>query len=357
MKDADSKSVKDASEPGDGRHRGVGARRGSDAVTMRDVARLAGVSTITVSRGLSAPGKLTAETLDKVNRAIERTGYVPNLVAGALATSRSRLIAVFVPRISNLVYAETLASFIAPIKEAGYQVLFGETGFSEREEETLIAAVLSRRPDGLLLTGVHHSNRCRRMLLSANIPVVEMWDLSETPIDVVVGFSHVAVGEAVAAFGLSRGYPDFAVVSVDDPRALVRKQCFGRALGRGGARLRDATFAGPANLRTGRDGLSLLIDQGFRGGLVFCSSDVIAHGVLTEAAARGLAVPGVVSVIGFGDQSFAEATVPSLTTVRVKRAAMGERAAHTLLERIEHAVQAERVIDVGFEIIERDSTR
>jgi len=355
--DAKSKAEKEASNLPVRRRRGQAGHRGSDAVTMQEVARLAGVSTITVSRAISAPGKLAAATLDKVNRAIERTCYVPNLVAGALASNRSRLVAVVVPRISNLVYAETIASFIAPVKEAGYQVLFGETGFSEREEEALIAAVLSRRPDGILLTGVRHSNRCRRMLLSADIPVVEIWDLTETPIDAVVGFSHVAVGEAVASFGLSRGYTDFAIVSVDDERALIRKKSFERALARHGVSIRDATFRGPASLQTGRDGLSTLLRENFRRGLIFCSSDVIAHGVLTETSARGLKVPDEISVIGFGDQTFAHATFPTLTTVRVERAAMGLRAAQKLLERMEHTTVSDRVSDVGFEIIERNSTR
>ena len=325
---------------------------------MKEIARIAGVSTITVSRAISAPDKLSTQTLEKVTRAIERTGYVPNLVAGALASSRSRLVAVAVPRISNPVYAETIVGFIGPLKDAGYQVLFGETSYFEQEEEALIAAVLSRRPDGILLTGVHHSSRCRRMLLSSGIPVVEIWDLTETPIDVVVGFSHAAVGEAVAEFGLAHGYTEFAIVSMDDERAMVRKRSYERSLARRNVHVRHAAvFPGAARLQAGRDGLSKLLGDGFRSGLIFCSSDVMAHGVLTEAAARGLNVPGDISIIGFGDQNFAPATFPALTTVRVERATMGRLAAQKLLERIEHASVSDRVIDVGFEIIERDSTR
>ncbi|WP_029010487.1 LacI family DNA-binding transcriptional regulator [Azospirillum halopraeferens] len=333
-------------------------RRGSEAVTMEEVARVAGVSTITVSRAISAPHKLSAATLDKVNRAIERTGYVPNLVAGALASSRSRLVAAAVPLISNPVYAETIHGFIAPVKEAGYQVLFGESGYTESEEEALIAAVLSRRPDGILLTGVRHSARCRRMLLSAAVPVVEIWDLTQTPVDVVVGFSHEAVGETVAAFAAEHGYRAFGVVSVDDERAMVRKASFARALARRGlGPLHDATFPGPASLQLGRDGLSALIRDGFADGVVFCSSDVLAQGVLTEALARGLTIPGQVSVIGFGDQSFARATFPALTTVHIDRASMGRCAARKLLDRIRGAAVPDRVVDVGFAIVERESTR
>jgi LacI family gluconate utilization system Gnt-I transcriptional repressor len=358
MMNAGSKAEKMPSHERAGRRRGPGSRRGSDAVTMKEIARIAGVSTITVSRAISAPDKLSATTLEKVTRAIERTGYVHNLVAGALASSRSRLVAVAVPRISNPVYAETIVGFIEPLKKAGYQVLFGETSYFEQEEETLIAAVLSRRPDGILLTGVHHSNRCRRMLLSSGIPVVEIWDLTETPIDVVVGFSHAAVGEAVANFGLMRGYKDFAIVSMDDDRAMIRKQSYERSLARHDVHVRHAAiFPGAARLQAGRDGLSVLLRDGFRGGLIFCSSDVMAHGVLTEAAARGLKVPDDISIIGFGDQNFAHATFPALTTVRVERATMGLLAAQKLLERIEHVTISERVINVGFEIIERDSTR
>jgi LacI family gluconate utilization system Gnt-I transcriptional repressor len=178
--------------------------RATGSVTLSDVAKLAGVSPITVSRVLNQPEKVAPKTLAKVQKAIARTGYVPNLLAGGLASRRSRLIAAIVPSIANSVYAETIKFFSEKMREAGYQVLLGESGYSEEQEESLIATILQSRPDGVFLTGINHSSQAKRLLLAADIPVVETWDITPTPLDVVVGFSHQRVGQAVATYLLCR---------------------------------------------------------------------------------------------------------------------------------------------------------
>lgn len=131
------------------------------------------------------------KTLAKINQAIARTGYVPNLLAGGLASKRSRLIAALIPSMGNSIYAETVRSFSERLRRAGYEIFLGETSFSEEQEESLLDALLSRKPDGILLTGVNHSANCRRRLLAAGIPVIETWDLTPTPLDVVIGFTIV----------------------------------------------------------------------------------------------------------------------------------------------------------------------
>lgn len=332
-------------------------RRGSDSVTLEDVARLAGVSTITVSRAVNHPDKVAPETLERVNRAIGQTGYVPNLLAGGLASRRTRLIAAIVPTIASLVYAETMQYFSARLREAGYQVLLGESGYPEQSEQSLISAILSRRPDGILLTGVNHSTDCRRLLLAANIPVVETWDLTPTPLDVVVGFSHERIGEAVADYLAPRGYRQIATVSADDRRAQVReKAMLQRLAAHGIGDVMTGRVQAPTDLHRGRQGVAELLERGFRGGVVCCSSDTLAHGVLIELQSRGLRVPDDVAVLGFGDQSFAADTYPALSTVRIDRPRMGRLAAETLLRRIADEPVDEPVMDVGFAIVERATT-
>jgi LacI family gluconate utilization system Gnt-I transcriptional repressor len=333
------------------------SRRGGDSVTLEDVARLAGVSTITVSRALNYPDKVAAKTLDKVNRAISQTGYVPNLLAGGLASRRTRLITAIVPSLANLVYAETIQYFSKPLRAAGYQILLGESGYPEAAEQTLVSAVLSRRPDGILLTGVNHSADCRRLLLAARIPLVEIWDITPNPLDVVVGFSHERLGAAVADFAVGKGYTRVATLSASDRRAKIRESAMVERLATLGIHdVGRAEVPVPSDLRRGRDGLARLLDQGFGGGLVFCSSDTLAHGALTEAQARGLRVPQDLAIVGFGDQSFAADLYPALSTVRVDRPRMGELAAAALLARIDGKPLDSPVIDVGFTIVERDTS-
>jgi LacI family gluconate utilization system Gnt-I transcriptional repressor len=309
-----------------------------------------------VSRALSEPSKVSPETLRRIQDAIRVTGFVPNALAGALASQRSMMVSALVPSISNIVYASTIASFNERMRARGYQILLSETGFDPGDEEAFIATHLSRRPDAMLLTGIHHSAHARRMLLAAEIPVVEVWDISTTPIDICVGFSHVEAGRAAADFAVDAGYRRGACVSAGDERARRRQQAFSeRFERRSGHAVRTAAFDAPATLANGRAGLSRLLEGGFSGGVVFCSSDLLAHGVMIEAHARGLAVPGEVAVIGFGDQDYAAAVEPALTTVRVDREALGAAAAEAILSRFRGGGQGESVIDIGFAVMRRGS--
>jgi LacI family transcriptional regulator, gluconate utilization system Gnt-I transcriptional repressor len=339
-----------------GRGSSAAATAPQSAITMAAVGRIAGVSQVTVSRALNHPNKVSPEALSRIQEAIRVTGYVPNLTAASLASRRTRLIAAVVPSITNIIYSTLVQRFAEAIHDNGYQVLLSETGFSQDEEYRLVAALLSRRPDGILLTGVHHSAECRRLLLSANIPTVEVWDISETPIDICVGFSHTEAPRAVAEFVHRKGYRKAAAVAADDERAIRRMQAFCEALSRLGFEdVPTIELEGRATFPAGRASLAELLDRGFHGGAIFCSSDVLAHGILTEAVARGLRVPQDIAVIGFGDQDFAAQTYPPLTTVRIDRVALGHKAADLMLRRLKGETIEQRRCDIGFNIVERAS--
>lgn len=332
-------------------------RRGLDSVTLEDVARLADVSTITVSRALNHPEKVAKPTLQRINRAIEQTGYVPNMLAGGLASRRSRLIAALVPAMTNSVYAETIHYFSEALRASGYQVMLGECGYTEESEHEIVMTVLSRRPDGILLTGVKHTLECRRQIMAAHIPVVETWDLTTTPLDVAVGFSHERLGEAVADYIVSRGFNRVASLCADDRRARLREAVMKTQFARRGLTdFKSTIVPAPTDMRRGRDGMSDLLARGFENGIVVCSSDTLAHGAMIECQARGIAVPSSVAIFGFGDQSFAPDTFPALSTVRIDRPVMGRLAAEALLKRIDGEPLDDPVIDLGFTIIERETS-
>lgn len=326
---------------------------------MATVGRIAGVTQVTVSRALSDPSKVSPETMAKIQAAIEATGFVPNALAGALASQRSHLVSALVPSITNIVYATMVKFFSDKMREQGYQILLSETGFDPEEEEKTILTHLSRRPDALLLTGIHHTARTRRLLLAADIPVVEVWDHTDTPIDACVGFKHSAAGSAAAEFAFEKGYMNTATVFASDERAQRRSTAFDQRyqeLAGKPAICHEAV--GVATIAKGRSALASLLDQeGFKNGLVFCSSDVLAHGVMIEAAARGLNVPGQIAVLGFGDQEFAVDLLPALSTISVDRERLGAIAAETLLARFDGADIAQRnVFDLGFSIVQRATT-
>ncbi|PLZ02585.1 GntR family transcriptional regulator [Burkholderia sp. WAC0059] len=332
----------------------------AQSVTLIDVARAAGVAPMTVSRALHRPELVRGETQQKVLEAVRATGYVPNLLAGGLAGSRSRLVAVLLPTIANSIFADTVQSLMDGLAAAGYQTLLGLTGYAAGREEALVEAVLGRRPDGVVLAGTQHTDATVERLARAGIPVVEIWDLTDTPIDMVIGFSHEQVGTALARhLAGKKGYRRFGVLSVDDPRGLRRaRSLIGELNSLGMTDVPFVTLPAPATLQTGREGLAkLLAGKGAAPRVVVCSSDTLAQGVLAEAASRGMKVPRDLAVMGFGDLNTAAYVHPPLSTVRVDGAAIGRRAAAALLARLSGGdVEPMPVyVDTGFTIVDRES--
>ena len=332
------------------------SRRGSGNVTLHDVARLAAVAPITASRALNTPGRVSPEVLRKVTEAVRRTGYVPNLLAGGLASARSKLVAALVPTIAGPVYFRTVQALTAALDEQGYQLMLGQSGYADSREDALLEAIIGRRPDGIVLTGIMHSTQGRKRLLAAGIPVVETWDLTPNPIDMVVGFSHVDIGRAVALFLHDKGRRRLAVVAADDERSERRHAAFcdaARVLGL--PQVQVVVVPAPATLGSGRGALDRLLREGGGVEAVFCSSDLLALGVITEAQARAISIPDQLGVVGFGDIEYAADLHPALTTVQIDGAAIGWQAARFIVDRAQGRTVDRRVVDIGFSIVDRDS--
>lgn len=321
--------------------------------TLHDVAREAGVSLITASRALSNPGVVSDKTLERVREAVARTGYIPNLLAGGLKSKRSMTIAGLVPIISVPQFLPTIRTLTEALDAAGYQLILGQSGYDYSREERLIDTMLARRPDGIVVAGLVRSEQARDRLRRVGIPVVETWDISDRPIDVVVGFSHLKVGSAVAGYFLSRGWERVAVATGDDQRAMQRLEGFRAAFGRD---VPVVKVPAPSHLAVGRRALAELLEREPNLQAINCSSDGLAQGVLVEAASRGLRVPEDLAVCGFGDADFAAHLLPSLTTVHVDGAEIGRRAAQLVLERCNGNAVEQPVVDLGFRIVERQST-
>ncbi|MDD0837124.1 LacI family DNA-binding transcriptional regulator [Curvibacter sp. HBC61] len=323
------------------------------AATLHDVARLAGVSLITASRALSKPELVSDKTIARVQEAVAQTGYLPNLMAGGLKSRRSQMVAGIIPALSVAQFLPTLQTLTETLAQSGYQLILGQTGYDVQREEALINTMISRRPDGLFMTGLVHAAAARERLQKAGIPVVESWDFSPQPVDMLVGFSHPAVGAAIADYFRRQGRQRVGIASANDPRALQR--CAGFEA-RWGQPVPTALVPAPSGLARGREALSALLAQSPALEAVYCSSDQMAQGVLVEAQARGLRVPEDLALCGFGNAEFSAHMVPALTTVHVDGAGIGQRAAQMILQRCAGQPVTEPVQDMGFSIIERRST-
>ncbi len=329
-------------------------------VKLSDVAAAANVAPMTVSRVLNSPERVSAATAQRVQEAIERLGYVPNLIAGGLSSRRTRMVAAIVPTMAHPMFAELVQNFTDELRAQGYEVMLCLSGYGTVNEAALVRTVLARRPDALLLTGATHDAPTRQMVVDAAIPVVEIFDTGNQPIDMLVGVNHAAVGDEVAAYFLAKGHVRFAVFAASDPRARMRGAAFAAAVRRGGGTvLAKTVIPAPSTIGAGREALRALLPT-LTGSpaermALFCSSDLVAFGAMVEARANHVTVPERLAVCGFGDFELSAANDPPFTTVSVEGARIGQHAAAVLLDRLGGGAEAPRIL-VPFRIIERASS-
>jgi LacI family gluconate utilization system Gnt-I transcriptional repressor len=323
---------------------------------MEDVARAAGVSMVTVSRALNSPEKVAAATLHDVRAAIDRLRYVHNLTAGSLASRRSRIVAAIVPTIASSIFSDTVDGLAQALSPHRYQLLLGQSGYREEEEAALVAAFLGRGVDALLLIGVRHARGVRATLQRAGIPVVETWDLTGRPIDMLVGFSNQEAGRAAARYLIGKGYGSLGFIGGADDRSTSRLAGFrAEAQAQGLDDVAVAQVPAPSSVPDGRAALGALMDAASPPRAVFCTNDMLAAGAQFECRRRGIDIPGSVALMGFADLPIAASMEPALTTVQVRAHAMGQRAGELMIGRLTGDVQRERIVDLGFAVIERQS--
>lgn len=328
--------------------------------TMQDVARLAGVSTITVSRVLRLPEKVKPGTRDRVLAAVQELGYVPDQIAGSLSSRESRQVAAIVSTLAGSIFASTVDGLAESLREQGHQLLLGTSEYSAASEEQLIATALSRRPDGLVLTSGEHTPRARQMLAHAGVPIVEVWDIPAAPLDMAAGFSNVEAGRAITRFLYDTGRRRIGLIGGSregDQRGRLRFQGYATAL-------RECSLGEPRSIvdpdvasmvERGARNLVALLDRWPDTDAIFCTSDSVALGALSEARRRGIAVPERLAIAGFGDFEFAGEFGLGLTTVRIPGRAIGAAAGRLILDRKRGVPDLPKFVDLGFEIVRRGS--
>ena len=327
----------------------------SKSPTLEDVARVAGLSAMTVSRALNNPSVVKEATLNKVKSAVESTGYIPNKAAGALASSKSGLIGVVVPQINNSMFVETVEALRGCLAQRGYHVLLSVSDYSSENEVDIISSLMSHRPDGIVLTGVHHDNRLKKIILNSSVPVVEIWDSTPTPIDMLVGLSHDKIGEAIGYEITKKKPKHVGLIWAEDSRAQKRLQEIIKVLKQKNIKHTVTQVPSPAKIQSGRTGMQILLATEHDFDVIACSSDTLAQGCIAEAHKQNMKVPDDFSVIGFGDLDVAEYNVPSITTVNIDRIGMGQRAANMLADRIEGKLPENPIVNLEFTFKHRES--
>ncbi|MBS4074008.1 LacI family DNA-binding transcriptional regulator [Ameyamaea chiangmaiensis] len=332
--------------------------------TIRDVSALAGVSRMTVSRFLRSPEVVQEETRQIVARAIDELGYVPDRAAGALSTRRSGFVGLIVPTITNTNFAQAARGLTDMLRRDGFEVLIGYTDYDDAVFLRHVKAMLARRAEALVLPSGPRPVSLQRLLNRETIPLVEIAGLPTRPLDRVVGYSNRAAGRLAAEYLIGLGYTRIGAIgaagegTARDHRGGRRIDGFRDALLEAGLSDEWVLRQGdpPVSFTHGARTMGNLLDRAPGLEAVFAVSDLVGVGAMMECRRRGIDIPRDLSLIGFGSFEIGREVVPSLTTVGVDYRAMGERAGRMLLDVLGGRGETDRVVDVGMQLVVRETT-
>ena len=335
------------------------SRRGGGRPTIADVAKLAGVSAISVSRALREPERVSEELRRQIDAAVETLGYVPDPNARALASARADVIGVLVPSLTNNVFADVVRGIYDGLGDRRFQIQMGNTHYSGLEEERLLQVFLGQRPAALIVSGLDQTPSSRRLLEGAGCPVVQIMEIGDEPVDMMIGFSHFEGGRTATQHMIDRGYKRIGFIGARmDPRSQRRLAGYRAAVEAAGLydpRLITTTPA-PSSVSLGCELLREALARMPTLDAVFCNNDDLALGVLFECHRAAIDVPRTIGICGFNDLEMMHVAFPSVTTVRTPRYEIGRRAVTLALEKLAGNNVEPAVLDVGFDLKVREST-
>ena len=307
---------------------------GKPQMTLRDVAEAAGVSEMTVSRVLRQRGDVSAKTRERVFEAARTLGYVPNKIAGALASNCVNLVGVIIPSLGNMVFPDVLSGIGAVLDDTKLQPVVGTSKYDLAHEEHVIYEMLSWRPSGLIVAGLEHSKAARAMLANAGIPIVEVMDVDGDPVAGAVGIHHTQAGRLMAREIVARGYRRIGYLGSRTPgdfRAQKRLAGFEEGLAEAGLTLADRCFyEGGSGFATGRAMTAEILDRSPDLDFLYYNSDVNAAGGLLYGLERGLDIPGAVGIAGFNGFDLLNGLPMRIATMDSRRVDIGRRAAELI---------------------------
>lgn len=306
-------------------------------LTLRDVSEASGVSEMTVSRVLRNRGDVSQGTRERVLEAAKELGYVPNKIAGALASQRVNLVAVIIPSLSNMVFPEVMMGINEVLDETPLQPVVGVTNYDPKREEKVLYEMLSWRPSGVIIAGLEHSDAAKAMLKAAGIPIVEIMDTDGDAIDACVGISHRRAGRKMAKAILKAGYRNIGFLGTKMPldhRARKRFEGFTEALAKEGIEIADREFyEGGSALAKGREMTEAMLERTPELDFLYYSNDMIGAGGLLYCLDKGISVPGQVGLAGFNGVELLDGLPRKLATMDACRKEIGRAAAQIIADR------------------------
>ncbi|PIM35821.1 LacI family transcriptional regulator [Escherichia coli] len=312
-------------------------RRSTGKVTIADVAQLAGVGTMTVSRALRTPEQVSDKLREKIEAAVNELGYMPNLTASALASASSHTIAMVVPNLAEAGCTEMFAGLQHVLQPAGYQIILAESRHRLEQEEKLLETLLASNIAAAILLSVEHNSTVRHLLKNASIPVIEIGAIRTDPIDINIGIDNVAAMFELTDMLVQRGYQNIGLLCANQEQWIFQQHLQGwykAMLRHHMSPNRVINAALPPVFSTGASQLPEFLLAWPELDALVCVSDELTCGVLYECQRRRIKVPDELAVVGFGDSDVSKVCQPSLTTMAVPHRKIGLEAGNVLLERI-----------------------
>lgn len=327
----------------------------NNRMTLQDIANLAGLNKMTVSRYLRDPNQVSARSRELISKIMEENNYIPNRAPEILLNARSKTIGVLIPSFRNQIFADVLAGIESVTSAHQYQTLIANYEYDPSREEREVLNLLSYNIDGLILTGRQHTDRMVQYLRASGIPVAELMDVSGQPLDIQVGFDNEkAAWEMTSAF-LDSGKRHIAFFgSMDDPRDLSRYRGTQNALAAHGLEPYHLAPKTISSVSLGRQMFQQMRQQRPDIDAVFCTNDDLAVGVLLECQAQNISVPGELAIAGFHGLEIGRARLQKVASVVTPRFEIGQVASELLLKRLAGKDVPESV-NVGYQIYYGDT--
>ena len=332
-------------------------------VSIKEVARLAGVSIATVSRCINSPEKLTEKTRLKVQKAISKTGYAPNSLAQSFRRGRTNIIMVVLPSIGDPFFTRVMAGIHEAAKSGDYSVVIEETQFNTLTADKIGSMLVSKQTDGIILlaslspfgTDILSADRRRRLPIVIGCESIAP-ELANFP---SVHIDNVAAAREATDYLIAQGHRRIGMIYGLKSSLLTRDREIGfrAAMSAAGLAIDDGWIVeGQLTISGARKATRRLIDHQRQPSAIFCANDEMAIGCLHEIKASGLRVPQDISVMGFDDIRYAEVADPPLTTISQPAEEIGRRVVHRLLQEIEQREAVhERQAIVAHQLIIRQS--
>jgi LacI family transcriptional regulator len=313
------------------------SRRSTGRSVLSDVAKLAGVSTATVSRVYNEPEKVSAEVQERVRQAALTLNWIPNAAGRALASTRTHIAGAVIPTLDDQVFASQVSGMQAVLAEQGITLFLGCSNYDPAQALAQVRAMLARGVEAMSVVGEAHPAELFDALRQYRVPYVVTYAYRQDSPHPCIGFDNRAAFFDLTNHLIEFGHRDFGVViqpTHDNDRVQARVLGIRQALERHGLAVRpDNVREGPATIAFGRESLrSIWQESPARPTAIICGNDHLAIGALLEAEALGIAVPSELSITGFDDVALAKEIRPALTTMRVDTEMIGRLAAQRLLD-------------------------